>query len=62
MQPRDCAAQIELGRDHPVNSVNASQRLVAIAMAIGITFCIVAGLADYAHARPGMSAQAKSCS
>jgi hypothetical protein len=51
-----------LGRDDPVNSVNASQRLAAIAMAIGITFCIVAGLSDYAHAKLEVSAQAKSCS
>jgi hypothetical protein len=45
-----------------VNSVNVSQRLAAIAMAIGITFCIVAGLSDYAHAKLEVSAPARSCS
>jgi hypothetical protein len=58
-------------RDHHLNSVNARQRLGALSMALGITFTIVWGVANYAYNEPtaagpsplvGRAAAAKSCS
>jgi hypothetical protein len=58
-------------RDHAVNSVSASHRLSAIAIAISVTFGIVWALSNYAYPEltgAGSSpivvrtAQAKACS